>query len=195
MPYPHGCRSGECGSCKCRLIAGQVRMYPYSPGALSEDERAAGLILACRSRPAGDVEVAWLGDAAPPAFHSVQPLVARVVRMEAATHDITRLYVEPAGKPLAFAAGQYANLTFGRLPARPYSMANRPDASVLEFHIRRVPDGLVSTYVAEELSIGERIKIEGPYGGAQLRENPARPMLLVAGGSGLAPMKSILLAA
>lgn len=193
IPYPHGCRSGECGSCKCHLTAGHVKMAGYSPDALSEEERAAGLILACRSRPACDIEVAWINDDEHAAIHAKQVVTGTVVRIEAATHDIARLYIDSA--PFAFAAGQYANLTFNGLPARPYSLANRADDKPLEFHIRRVADGLVSTYVTQKLGAGDRVRIEGPYGSAYLRENSDRPLLLIAGGSGLAPMKSILLAA
>ncbi|MBA2351708.1 MAG: 2Fe-2S iron-sulfur cluster binding domain-containing protein, partial [Burkholderiales bacterium] len=195
VPYPHGCRSGECGACKCRLLAGQVKSYGYSPDALSKRECAAGLILACRSRPVGDIEIAWLDDAAPSPQHAIQTLDATVIGREQATHDITRLHLEAAGQPLTFSAGQYAELGFGGLPTRPYSMANIPGNGPLEFHIRQLQGGLVSNYVANELCVGDPVKIEGPYGSAQLRENAARPMLLVAGGSGLAPIKSILLAA
>ncbi|MGI9046125.1 MAG: FAD-binding oxidoreductase [Burkholderiales bacterium] len=143
----------------------------------------------------GDIEIAWLDDAAPSPQHAIQTLDATVIGREQATHDITRLHLEAAGQPLTFSAGQYAELGFGGLPTRPYSMANIPGNGPLEFHIRQLQGGLVSNYVANELCVGDPVKIEGPYGSAQLRENAARPMLLVAGGSGLAPIKSILLAA
>ncbi len=170
-------------------------MYGHSPDALSKEERACGLILARRSRPDGDVEVAWLDADASPASHSKQALRGRVAGIEAAAHDIVRLHIETVGKQLAFSAGQYADLSFGRLPARPYSMANRPNDGLLEFHIRRMPQGLVSGYVAEELCVGAEVMVAGPCGNAHLRGDVSRPLLLIAGGSGLAPMKSILLTA
>jgi naphthalene 1,2-dioxygenase ferredoxin reductase component len=196
VPYPHSCRSGECGSCKSRLISGDVMMDGCAPEALTADERATGLILACRSRPRGDVEVEWLqGASVTDIAHPVRRVDTHVVHVEQATHDITRLRLAIRGAPLAFSAGQYAQLSFGDCPARSYSMANRPDDPTLEFHIRRVPDGITSGYVAERLQPGERVRLEGPYGTAFLREPITRPLVLIAGGSGLAPMNSILLAA
>lgn len=195
VPYPHNCRSGECGSCKSRLLSGDVLMDGCAPEALNADERAAGLILACRARPRGDVEVAWLNGDGDEVVSPVRRMDARVVHIENATHDITRLRLAIRGAAPAFAPGQYAQLTFGDCPARSYSMANRPGDETLEFHIRHVPEGVASTYVAEQLQPGERVSIEGPFGTAFLREPITSPLVLIAGGSGLAPMKSILLSA
>ena len=196
VPYPHNCRSGECGSCKSRLISGDVMMDGCAPEALTPEERATGLILACRSRPRGDVEVEWLqGASVTDIAHPVRRVDTHVVHVEQATHDITRLQLAVRGAPLAFSAGQYAQLSFGDCPARSYSMANRPDDPTLEFHVRHVPEGITSTYVAKQLQPGERVRLQGPFGTAFLREPITRPLVLIAGGSGLAPMKSILLAA
>lgn len=194
VAYPHGCRSGECGSCKTRLHAGNVEMTGYAPGALSDEERSSGLILACRSRPASDVDLEWLqADAAP---HPVRRLKARVADIRAVTHDITRIKLGLARGSLAFTAGQYAQLTFDFRLTRPYSMANRPDDPVLEFHVRHVPNGAASGYAAQTLKPGEAVRVEGPFGTAHLRETQdrsiGRPIILAAGGSGLAPMLSIL---
>lgn len=119
-------------------------------------------------------------------------LTARVAEIEDASHDIriVRLAVD-SGAPFPFAAGQYARLSFGALPARDYSMANRPGEALLEFHIRNVGDG-ASGYVAHRLSLGEPVGVEGPLGEAHLRPDHAGPILAIAGGSGLAPMKSIV---
>lgn len=195
VPYPHGCRSGECGECKSKLHAGEVIMDGYDPEALTQAERDAGLILACRARPCSDIEVAWLQEGDVQAIHPVRRLKATVVQIEAATHDITRVQLKVHGDPLAFAAGQYAELKFNGCPARPYSMANRPDEETLEFHIRHAPGGVVSGHVARETCMGDTLLVEGPYGTAFLRESEIEPTLLIAGGAGLAPMKSILLAA
>lgn len=127
--------------------------------------------------------------------YPVQRVQASVAHIEAATPDIVRVRLRTEGAPLEFAAGQYAHVRFNGRPARPYSMANRPDDETLEFHIRRVSGGVVSTYVARETRAGDPVQIEGPYGTAFLRLPACEPILLVAGGSGLAPMKSILLAA
>lgn len=195
VPYPHSCRTGSCGTCKTMLCAGEVVMDDYDPEVLTGAERDAGLILACRARPQSDVEIAWVKPANDTAFFPVRQLKAKVVQLEAATHDITRVRLEVRGAPLEFAAGQFARLRFGGHGARPYSMANLPDDATLEFHVRRVPDGIVSNYVARQLRTGDSVFLEGPFGSAALREPVTKPILLIAGGSGLAPMKSILLQA
>jgi CDP-4-dehydro-6-deoxyglucose reductase/ferredoxin-NAD(P)+ reductase (naphthalene dioxygenase ferredoxin-specific) len=119
-------------------------------------------------------------------------LATRVVEIEDATHDIRVVRLAPVdGPPLAFRAGQYARLGFADLPMRDYSMASRPADALLEFHIRNVGDG-ASGYVAHRLEIGEIVGIEGPLGDAYLRESHLGPVIAIAGGSGLAPMKSIV---
>jgi naphthalene 1,2-dioxygenase ferredoxin reductase component len=192
VPYPHGCRSGNCGACKSRLASGEVELSPYSPYALSEAERAEGLILACRATPWSDAEICWL-DSDDVVLHPQRRLLCRVVALDRMTHDIkrVRLAVESGG-PFAFSAGQFAALGFAGLAPRDYSMANRPDDPILEFHIRRMGPGSASAYVAEELSLGEDVTVEGPYGASWLRETHSGPILAIAGGSGLAPIKSIV---
>lgn len=193
VPFPHSCRAGECGACKSRLLAGEVfSLEGASPLALTEEERAGGLILACRSWPKGDISLAWLSDAHEIHAMPVRRLKAGVVGAEHATHDIRRIRLELVGPPLAFDAGQYAKLRFGRLPARSYSMANRPDERVLEFHIRHVSGGAASGYVTEHLRLGETVEVEGPFGTAYLRPDHDGPIIAAAGGSGLAPIKSIV---
>jgi naphthalene 1,2-dioxygenase ferredoxin reductase component len=192
VPYPHGCRSGNCGACKSRLESGEVEMTPYSEFALSAAERQDGLILACRAVPWSDVEIAWL-DADEVIVHPLRYLTCRVVALDDATHDIKRLRLAiEAGGPFSFSAGQYAALTFAGQAPRDYSMANRPDEPELEFHIRRSTGGGASTYVAERLRIGDTVKVEGPFGSSFLREKHRGPILAIAGGSGLAPIKSIV---
>ncbi|ELT51231.1 2Fe-2S iron-sulfur cluster-binding protein [Brucella intermedia] len=193
IPYPHGCRSGRCGSCKSRLITGDVELLPHSRFALSETEKADGLILACRAVPKTDGAVAWLGDDDELANLPVRFIDATVASIEDATHDIKVLRI--VSKDLAsveFAAGQYAQLKFAGLPVRSYSMANRPGDDALEFHVRRVPGGATSTYIHEQVRPGDHVAIEVPLGSSYLRQNHAGPILCIAGGSGLAPIKSIV---
>jgi CDP-4-dehydro-6-deoxyglucose reductase/ferredoxin-NAD(P)+ reductase (naphthalene dioxygenase ferredoxin-specific) len=192
IPYPHSCRSGECGQCKTRLLSGKVKHYPYLKEALSDAERSEDLILACRAQPTTDVEIAWLGADELPESFPERRVVATVVGLERAAHNVTRLRLEVPDRPLGFAAGQYARLSVSNLPARSFSMANRPDEALLEFHIRHVPDGLVSGYVAGQMALGEKVQLEGPFGSACLRENHGGPIVAVAGGTGLAPVMSIV---
>lgn len=192
VPYPHSCRSGECGNCKTRILTGKVDHDPYDPSVLSDEERNEGLVLACRARPRTDVSVAWLSDVEAASAFAVRRLKTSVRSVDHVTHDIVRLRLGLRGKSLAFAAGQYAQLRFAGLPARPYSMANRPDEDELEFHIRRVPQGLVSCHVNAGLQVGDSVRVEGPFGDSYLREGHDGPIVLAAGGSGLAPIRSIL---
>jgi CDP-4-dehydro-6-deoxyglucose reductase/ferredoxin-NAD(P)+ reductase (naphthalene dioxygenase ferredoxin-specific) len=117
-------------------------------------------------------------------------LACRVVRLQQATHDIRIIHLA-APAPFAFRAGQYAKLGFGTLPPRDYSMASRPDEPELEFHIRDVGDG-ASRYAVRRLTLGETVTADGPLGEAYLRAEHDGPIIAVAGGSGLAPMKSIV---
>lgn len=190
VPYPHGCRIGECGFCKSELLSGEVSMSAYDEAVLPETERAKGLILACRARPCSDVTVAWLSQAASAGI-PVQRIRAQVTNIEQVTPHIRRLFVWPE-RHLQFAAGQYARIGFADIEPRSYSMANDPQDPVLEFHIRLVEHGEVSRHVAERLKPGDFVRIEGPYGHAHFRAGHSTPLIAVAGGSGLAPLKSIV---
>ncbi len=193
IPYPHGCRSGRCGSCKSRLTSGDVELLDHTRFALSDEEKAQGLILACRALPKTDAAVVWLGGEEDVADHPHRRLRCRVVGIEDATHDIkrTRLAVRDDA-PLVFSAGQYARVTFPGAPPRDYSMANWPDEPELEFHVRRIPSGAATARVHGLLRLGDPVTVEGPLGSSYLRDTHAGPILCVAGGSGLAPIKSIV---
>jgi ferredoxin-NAD(P)+ reductase (naphthalene dioxygenase ferredoxin-specific) len=195
LPYPHGCRSGNCGACKSELISGEVEMSPYSEFALLPEERQRGLILACRSVPWSDCEVAFL-EAAELDLHPSRRLTCEVASVERATHDIKIIRLRiVAGGPFDYSPGQYASLTFPGMPPRDYSMANQPGEDEIEFHIRLIPNGAVTPYVQHRLKIGDRVRVEGPFGTSHLRRNHTGPIIALAGGSGLAPIKSIVEAA
>ncbi|HKU98425.1 MAG TPA: 2Fe-2S iron-sulfur cluster-binding protein [Vineibacter sp.] len=192
IPYPHGCQSGNCGACKSHLLDGAVDMEGYSEFALMDEERERGLILACRAVPDMPCEVAWL-DEDDLIVHPRRVLTATVAAIDNATHDIKRVLLDVnSGGPFTFSAGQYASVSFAGAPARDYSMANRPDDKLLEFHIRRMPDGNTSAHVATNVKLGDKVRVEGPFGTSYLRESHRGPILAIAGGSGLAPIKSIV---
>jgi len=196
IAYPHGCRSGRCGSCKSRLVSGEVDLLDHSRFAISDEEKAQGLILACRATPTTDAIVAWLGGDEQTPSHPRRRLNCRVTAIEDATHDIKHIQLDIDGAdPLAFTAGQYARLTFPGAPTRDYSMTSGPGKQVFEFHIRRVPGGAATQCIHELLRLGDRVWVEGPFGSSYLREQHAGPILCVAGGSGLAPIKGIVEAA
>jgi len=192
VPFPFSCQAGNCGTCKCELLSGDVHELEYSEHALSPRERAKGIILACRAQVWDDTAVRRI-DAEDLVMHPSRVMRCRVLALDELTHDIRglRLAIE-AGGPFIFSAGQYAQLEFAPGLSRHYSMANSPSENELAFHIRHMPGGRTSTYVASQLKMGDRIKVCGPLGVAYLRERHAGPVLLIAGGSGLAPIESIL---
>jgi ferredoxin-NAD(P)+ reductase (naphthalene dioxygenase ferredoxin-specific) len=190
--YPFGCQSGNCGACKSHLIRGEVTMEGYSEFALSDEEKERGLILACRAVPWEDSEVAWL-DEDDLIVHPRRILTTKVASIDDATHDIKRVRLEiVSGGPFDFSAGQFASVTFENCAPRDYSMANVPGDPVLELHVRRSAGATVSAYVAEKLKVGDPVRVEGPFGASHLRESHRGPIIAVAGGSGMAPIKSIV---
>lgn len=190
IPVPHQCRAGECGVCKCRVIHGDVVSDDAPSPALTAAERRDGWILPCRTRALSDVTVRY-PVALPARKPAEQRLAAQIRACARVEPGIVRLDVETV-KPLDFHAGQYVRLRFPGLPARMYSPANAPGTGLLRFYIRVVPNGLVSRHIAEHAKLGRRLQVIGPGGDACLTDAPAGPLLLVGGGSGLAPLLSIL---
>jgi ferredoxin-NAD(P)+ reductase (naphthalene dioxygenase ferredoxin-specific) len=194
VAFPFSCQAGNCGTCKCELVSGDILELEYSEHALAAEERAKGIILACRTQVWDDTVVRRI-DSEELVLHPSRVMRCRVLELEELTHDIKglRLAVE-AGGPMTFSAGQYAQLEFAPGLSRHYSMASTSDEPELVFHIRHMPGGRTSSYVATQLKAGDKVKVSGPLGVSYVREKHRGPVLLVAGGSGLAPMQSILTA-
>jgi naphthalene 1,2-dioxygenase ferredoxin reductase component len=192
LAFPFSCQAGNCGTCKCELVSGDVHELEYSEHALSAAERARGIVLACRTQVWDDTVIRRI-DAEELVVHPSRVMRCRVLELEELTHDIrgVRLAIE-AGGPFTFSAGQYAQVEFAPGLSRHYSMASTPDEPELVFHIRHMPGGRTSAYAAMQLKVGDRVKVSGPLGIAYLRDAHRGPVLLVAGGSGLAPIRSIL---
>lgn len=192
VAYPHSCQAGNCGACKSRLLDGEVTLRPHAPYALPDRDRAAGLILACRADPSGPCTVDWV-HADENVLHPTRLLTCRVARIDHTARDTSRVFLDiDAGGPFTFSAGQYAELTFAGCPPRDFSMANRPNDLPLEFHIRHYGPGGASHHVASNLAVGDPVTVRGPMGGCFLRELHTGPIIAVAGGTGLAPIWSIL---
>jgi len=193
--FAYSCQAGNCGTCRCELVSGEILELEYSEHALSADERSRGIVLACRAQVWSDVVVHRLDDEAF-VVHPSRVLRCRVAEMTRLTHDILRLRMEiVSGGPFVFSAGQFASLEFAFAAgeARDYSMANRPEEAQLEFHLRIMPSaGSVSARVAALLKPGDLVQVSGPLGTSYLRTQHAGEILCVAGGSGLAPIKSII---
>jgi len=188
LPVSYSCMSGRCGTCRCRVVSGEVRS---SGPELGRPHAGQGdYVLACQSVLTGDC-VIELPDADEVVVHPARIVKATVTAIEEATHDIRRLRVKLA-KPVAFSPGQYFSLQFTPEHIRPYSMAGLSDDTEMEFQIRRVPDGRVTEYIFEQLEVGAALRISGPLGTAYLRQKHTGPMLCVGGGTGLAPVLSIV---
>jgi CDP-4-dehydro-6-deoxyglucose reductase/ferredoxin-NAD(P)+ reductase (naphthalene dioxygenase ferredoxin-specific) len=193
--FAYSCQAGNCGTCRCELVSGDIMELEYSEHALSAQERGRGMVLACRTQAWGDVVIRRL-DSEEFVVHPSRVLRCKVAELTPLTHDIVRLTMDiVAGGPFSFSPGQFASLEFPVAPGhmRDYSMANRPDQERLEFHIRVMRQAAsVSARVAAFLKAGDIVKVSGPLGTAYLRTKHPGGMLCVAGGSGLAPMKSII---
>lgn len=194
LDYPHGCTTGLCGLCKSRLISGTVEHDSYFESALPPNEHDAGLILPCCAHPLSDcVMTPVQPDAHMPPVQSFEAAVCRIDRL---THDTVRLKLLPAsGLRYEFLPGQYAALTLPGGPARDFSMASEPGGPTVDFLIRRVPGGEVTDRLLPSLATGDTVGLKGPYGLAYLREDHLGPIVAIAGGSGLAPVLSIVSAA
>ncbi|HTQ06364.1 MAG TPA: 2Fe-2S iron-sulfur cluster-binding protein [Polyangiaceae bacterium] len=196
VAFPHNCQSGNCGACKCELLEGDVLDLPHSEYALSAEERSRNLILACRTQVWSDCTVRPL-EADETVLHPSRVMRCRVVGAASLTHDVKQLKLTiESGGPYSFSAGQHAKLKFGPgIPDRNYSMVNRPSEADLEFLVRLMPQGRASGYAFTSLHVGDVVTVSGPFGNAYWRENHRGPILAVAGGSGLAPILSIVGAA
>ncbi|WP_040600577.1 2Fe-2S iron-sulfur cluster binding domain-containing protein [Patulibacter medicamentivorans] len=195
----HGCREGQCTACKSFLLEGEVSLEPYSTHALSESEEAQGYTLLCRAMPDSDLVVELL-HFDPDNLRLAHPIGdgrARVAAIEELTAEIVRLrleVLEPAG--FSFTPGQYVDLWVPGTDGderRSYSLANLPGDGVLELVIRRYAGGRFSGMVgvAGQVGVGDELRFTGPYGTMALRPGE-RPVLLVAGGSGIGPILSLL---
>jgi NAD(P)H-flavin reductase/ferredoxin len=193
VAYPHNCTVGTCGSCKTRLIDGQIQAASDFGYALSKPELEAGYILACQSVLRQAMTVVEI---APPAADLAAPesFEARIVGTEALTHDIMKVTVE-TDRPVKFVAGQYATFVAPGMPrGRNYSFADAPQRSgkkALTFFVRKVPGGEFTEALFTGALTGGPLQMEAPHGAFYLRPGVA-PMVCIAGGSGLAPLLSVL---
>jgi len=188
---PYSCRTGICGSCRGRIVRGDVR-GGAGEGVLDEDERRGGGALLCQARPCSDLDVAVRDiERRDPA--ASKTVAAKVYRLARAAHDVTVLHLRfPAGTRVRFKAGQYLHARMADGTIRHFSMANPPQQSDgVELHIRHVPGGKFSGYLAESAQAGQLLDVSLPFGDFYLRET-GLPAVLVASGTGFAPIKSIV---
>ena len=189
----YSCRNGACGTCKGTIVQGLVDYGHYEAKALSAAERATGKALFCRATPLTDlvVEARELGAAR---GIVIRTMPCRVVRKEQLAHDVMALYLKrPQAEVFRFLAGQYVDILLKDGRRRSFSLANAPEHDeLLELHVRRVAGGHFSEYVFTGMAEKTLLRIEGPLGTFFMDEQSPRPVLLIAGGTGFAPIKGML---
>ena len=193
---PYGCKDGACGSCKCKKLSGQVTHSAYQPKALSDDELAAGYVLTCCASANSDV-VLESRQVTDESAYPIKKLPVRVSALERASADVMVVTLQlPANDSFKYHAGQYVEFLLRDGSRRSYSMASAPhlqaDKPMMELHIRHMPGGKFTDHVFGGMKEKEILRIEGPYGSFFLREDSDKPIVLLASGTGFAPIKAIL---
>jgi CDP-4-dehydro-6-deoxyglucose reductase len=189
----YGCRNGVCGTCRGRLVEGQVNYASGQPDALDNENLGEDAVILCQAQPLSNLVIeAQEIDAAQDI--PVRHLPCRVARHDMLANDVMRIYLkQPDNQRLQFLAGQYINILLEDGRQRAFSLANAPhDDEYLELHVRRVDDGEYTGYLFSELEDKAIMRIEGPLGTFFLREHSTRSIILMAGGTGFAPIKSII---
>lgn len=190
---PYGCRNGACGACKSRLLAGEVEHGPSPETTLPASERTMGQILLCCAQPRSDLTIE-AREAEALRDMPIKTLPCRVERLERCAPDVMMVALKlPANERLQFRAGQYIQFQLKDGKKRDFSIANAPhDDSLITLHIRLVPDGHFTRHVFEGMKVKEIMRLRGPLGTFYLREDTSRPILLLAGGTGFAPIKALI---
>jgi CDP-4-dehydro-6-deoxyglucose reductase len=190
---PYGCKDGACGSCKCKKISGEVSHGPHQSKALSVDEEAAGLVLTCCATPLTDL-VLESRQVTEAGALPIKKLPVRVTSITKLTDDVVVLDLQlPANDRFNYRAGQYIEFMLRDGVRRSYSMANAPhDGNTMQLHIRHMPGGKFTDHVFGTMKEKEILRIEGPFGSFFRREASLAPMILLASGTGFAPIKAML---
>ena len=190
---PYGCKDGACGSCKCKKLEGTVVHGTHQSKALSAEEEANGLILTCCAVPQTDVVLESRQVTDESAF-PVRKMPSRVSSLEKVSHDVMVVKLQlPANDTLRYHAGQYIEFILRDGARRSYSMANAPhNGPGVELHIRHMPGGKFTDHVFTAMKEKDILRVEGPFGSFYLREDSDRPMILLASGTGFAPIKALI---
>lgn len=200
LNLPHSCKSGHCSSCRARLRSGEVRYPDVRPAGITAAEEAAGNLLLCQARPLTDLVlearlIATVADV------EIKTLPCRIARMTPLAPDVMQVWLRlPAVETLRFQPGQYLDVLLEGGRRRSFSIASPPhDSDLIELHVRRVPGGgfterlfaAAGQPAADPLTDGALLRIEGPVGQFTYRRGTS-PLLMIAGGTGFAPLKSML---
>ncbi|MCK5896932.1 MAG: CDP-6-deoxy-delta-3,4-glucoseen reductase [Cocleimonas sp.] len=192
ISFPYGCRSGTCCNCLGKVISGDITYPNGLPLSLSEEDHKEGQALFCSATATSslEIEVVEISDNTV----EIKILPARVASLHKLSHDVMEMKLTlPKGKRLPFYAGQYIEFLLRDNKRRAFSLANTPtDDEYLVLHIRLVENGYFTTHTFNEMQEKALVRICGPLGTFFLRENAKRPLIFIAGGTGFAPIKSML---
>ncbi|PYE23155.1 CDP-4-dehydro-6-deoxyglucose reductase [Paraburkholderia silvatlantica] len=190
---PYGCKNGACGSCKGTVCSGEIEQRAHAASALSNDERTRGMALFCCATAQTDLEidireVAGVGDV------QVRKLPTRIAAIEHKADDVVVLKLQlPANERLQYLAGQYLEFILKDGTRRSYSMASAPhEEGPIELHIRHMPGGKFTDHVFSQMKERDILRFEAPLGTFFLREESDKPIVLLASGTGFAPLKAIV---
>jgi CDP-4-dehydro-6-deoxyglucose reductase len=193
LMIPYGCRNGACGSCKGKILDGEVDYGVHQPATLTDAEKAQRLALFCVARPKTSLvievrEVRRAGDI------QIRKLPCRIEKIDKVAPDVAIVSLKlPANERLQYLAGQYIDLLLKDGRRRSFSIATPPEAdALLELHIRHLPGGFFSDALFNEYKGREILRFEGPLGTFYLREESHKPLIFVAGGTGFAPIKAVI---
>ncbi|MGQ7932662.1 2Fe-2S iron-sulfur cluster-binding protein [Paraburkholderia sp. D1E] len=184
VPISYSCSAGRCGTCRCKIIDGSIEVGG------DRADCSTDAVLACQATLTENCTIE-IPEPDEIVVHPARVLKGTVDSVEAPAHDV-RIVRFRTNRPLSFSPGQFATVQFGRGLERPYSMASVEGDDLLEFHIRIVPGGAVSGHVARTLRRGDTARISGPLGTSYLRRKHDGPIICVGGGTGLAPVQSIV---
>lgn len=190
---PYGCRNGACGSCRAKILEGTVDHGKSQAGALPENARREGYTLLCCATAQSDV-VIECRELADSSEYPVRIMPCRVQELQKLADDVMLISLKlPVNERLAFRAGQYIEFMLKGGGRRAFSIANAPhDDGFLQVHVRKIEGGKFTGHVFDAMQLKEIMRFEGPHGTFHLREESDKPILLVAGGTGFAPIKSIV---
>jgi CDP-4-dehydro-6-deoxyglucose reductase len=190
---PYGCKDGACGSCKCKLVSGQVQQSDFQRKALSEEEEAQGFVLTCSARALSDISLESR-QVTPAGALPVKKMPTRVSSLVRKTDDVIVMQLQlPANDAFVYRAGQYVEFILRDGARRSYSMANAPSHGAgVELHVRHMPGGRFTDLVFGSMKEKDILRIEGPMGSFFLREESSKPMVFLASGTGFAPLKALL---
>lgn len=191
--FPYGCRSGSCGTCFGKVISGDIDYPDGSPLGLMESDLASGLALFCVATAKSDLTIDVREIRSRDEIR-LKTLPAQVQSLKKLAPDVMMVRLAlPASQRLPFRAGQYIDFLLRNRKRRAFSIANAPvNDEFLELHIRLVPGGEFTEMVFDKFQVKTLVRIEAPHGNFYIREESNRPLIMIAGGTGFAPIKSMI---